>query len=42
MENILACIVMAAISLPVSFLVAWTCLHGVLRIVTGPNRRSML
>lgn len=42
MENILACILMAAISLPVSFFAARTCLQGVLRFVTGPNKRSML
>jgi len=46
MENLLACVLMAAISLPVSFLLARTCLKGVLRIVTadhvGPDKRSML
>ena len=42
MENLIAWILMAAISLPVSFFVARTCLRGVLRIVTGSNKRSML
>ena len=42
MENILACVLMAAISLPVSLVLARTCLRGVIRIVTGPDKRSML
>jgi hypothetical protein len=42
MENVLACIVMAAVSLPLSFFVARTCLRGVVRLVTGPNKRSVL
>jgi hypothetical protein len=42
MENVLACIVMAAVSLPLSFFVARTCLRGVVRLVTGGNKRSML
>jgi hypothetical protein len=42
MENLFACVLMAAVSLPLSFLVARTCLRGVLRIVTGSNKRSML
>ena len=42
MENILACILMAAISLPVSYFAARTCLRGVIRIVTGGDKRSML
>jgi hypothetical protein len=42
MESVFACILMAAISLPVSFFAARFCLRGVVRIVTGSNRRSML
>ena len=42
MDNIYACIVMAAVSLPVSFLLARQCLRGVIRIVTGTGRRDML
>jgi hypothetical protein len=41
MENIVACILMAAISLPLSFLIARTCLRGVVRIVTGPDKRVL-
>jgi len=42
MQNVLGCIVMAAISFPVSFLVARTCLRGVIRILNGNQDRSML
>lgn len=42
MENVLACILMAAISLPLSFFAARFCLRGVVRLVTGSNRRDML
>jgi hypothetical protein len=35
MENVLGCVVMAAITFPVSFLVARTCLRGVIRLVTS-------
>ena len=42
MENLLACILMAAISLPLSFFAARGCLRGVVRLVTGSNKRSML
>lgn len=41
MENIMACILMAAISLPLSFFIARTCLRGVVRIVTGPDKRVL-
>jgi hypothetical protein len=41
MENILACVLMAAISLPVSLLLARTCLKGVLRIVTADHDRTV-
>jgi len=41
MENIVACILMAAISLPLSFFIARTCLRGVVRIVTGPDKRVL-
>jgi hypothetical protein len=39
MENLLACILMAAVSLPLSFFAARGCLRGVVRIVTGSNKR---
>jgi hypothetical protein len=42
MENLLVCILMAAISLPLSFFAARICLQGVVRIVTGSQKRSML
>jgi hypothetical protein len=42
MENMLSCVLMAAITLPVSFLVARTCLRGVVRVVTGPEKRHVL
>ncbi len=42
MDNALSCIVMAAVTFPVSFLVARSCLRGVLRIVTGVENRHVL
>ena len=42
MENVFACVAMAAISLPVSFLAARLCLRGVVRLVTGPEKRNVL
>jgi hypothetical protein len=42
MENLLGCILMAAVTLPVSFFLARGCLRGVVRIVTGSERRDVL
>jgi len=42
MANILGCVLMAAITFPVSFLVARSCLRGVIRIVTGSENRDVL
>jgi len=42
MDNVLGCIVMAAVTLPVSYLMARGCLRGVVRIVTGSDRRDVL
>ena len=42
MTNVLGCILMMAITFPVSFLVARTCLRGVIRIVTGAEKRDAL
>ncbi len=42
MENILACILMATISLPLSFYAARGCLRGVVRLVAGPEKRDVL
>ena len=42
MENLIAWILMAAISLPVSFLVARGCLEGLMRLMSGGARRDVL
>jgi hypothetical protein len=42
MDNVLGCVLMAAISLPVSYLMARACLRGVVRVVTRVDRRGML
>jgi hypothetical protein len=42
MDNLFGCILMAAITFPVSFVVARTCLRGVIRVVTGPDKRDVL
>jgi hypothetical protein len=42
MENLVGCLLTAAITFPVSFLVARTCLRGVIRVVTGPEKRDVL
>ena len=42
MENVVGCILMAAITFPVSFFVARGCLRGFVRIVTGPEKRNVL
>jgi hypothetical protein len=42
MASVLGCVLMAAITFPVSFLVARSCLRGVIRIVTGPENRDVL
>ena len=42
MQNILGCVVMAAISFPVSFFVARSCLRGVIRILNGGQNRDVL
>jgi hypothetical protein len=38
MENIVACVLMAAVSLPLSYFAARGCLRGVVRIVTGSDK----
>ena len=40
MNGVVSCIVMVALSFPVSFFVARSCLRGVIRLVTGPQRQS--
>ncbi len=42
MANVIGCILMAAITFPVSFFVARSCLRGVIRIVTGSDNRDVL
>ena len=42
MENIVSCVLMVAITFPVSFFVARGCLRGVLRLIGGSERRHML
>ena len=42
MTNIFGCVLMAAITFPVSFFVARGCLRGVIRIVTGSENRDVL
>jgi hypothetical protein len=42
MDNALGCILMAAVTFPVSFLVARACLRGVIRMVTGGSNRDVL
>jgi hypothetical protein len=42
MENVVACVVMAAITFPVSFFVARTCLRGVVRMITGEENHRVL
>jgi hypothetical protein len=42
MDNVIAYILMAAISLPLSFFLARGCLRGVMRLMSGPVRRDVL
>ena len=42
MTNLLSYILMIAITFPVSFFVARSCLRGVIRIVTGQENRDVL
>jgi hypothetical protein len=39
MENLIAWILMAAVSLPISFLAARGCLRGVIRLISKGDRR---
>ena len=41
-ESTFGCILMAAISLPLSFYLARGCLRGVLRLLNGNARRDVL
>lgn len=40
MENVLGCVLMAAVTLPVSFFIARSCLKGLVRIMSS-NRHVL-
>jgi len=42
MDNILGCVLMAAITFPLSFFIARSFLRGVIRLVTGSENRNVL
>jgi hypothetical protein len=42
MENLVGCILMAAIAFPVSFFAARGCLRGIIRMVAGPDKPNVL
>jgi hypothetical protein len=42
MENVVGCILMAAIAFPVSFFMARGCLRGLIGIITRPANRNVL
>ena len=42
MASVVGCVLMAAVTFPVSFLVARSCLRGLIRIVTGGENRDVL
>ena len=42
MKSILGCVLMAAITFPVAFFVARSCLRGVIRVITGGEHRDVL
>ena len=42
MESILSYVLMVAITFPVAFFVARTCLRGVIRVITGGEHRNVL
>lgn len=42
MTNVMGCVLMAAVTFPVSFFVARTCLRGLLRLMTGGEHRDVL
>jgi hypothetical protein len=42
MANLVGCVLMVAITFPVSFFLARGCLRGVLRIITGGEHHDML
>jgi hypothetical protein len=42
MAKIAGCVLMFAVTFPISFYVARTCLRGVIRVVTGSENRDVL
>jgi hypothetical protein len=42
MQNVVGCILMIAITFPISFLVARSFLRGVIRILNGSQNRDVL
>lgn len=42
MDNVVSCVLMAAVTFPVSFFVARTCLRGVIRLITRGENRDVL
>jgi hypothetical protein len=42
MASALSCVLMAAITFPVSFFIARSCLRGVIRVITGAGNRHVL
>jgi hypothetical protein len=42
MQNVAGCILMVAITFPVSFFVARGCLRGVIRLIQGSQNRDVL
>ena len=42
MENIVGCVVMAAITFPVAFFAARSCLRGIIRVITGGENRDVV
>jgi hypothetical protein len=42
MDNVLGCIVMAAITFPLCFLIARSCLRGLIRMLSGESDRDVL
>jgi hypothetical protein len=42
MDDVFGCILMAAVTFPVSFFVARGCLQGVIRLLSVPENRDVL
>jgi hypothetical protein len=42
MTSLVGCVLMVAITFPVSFFVARSCLRGLIRIMTGGGNRDVL